>query len=428
MKREIGMMCVACLWMLASGSVAADAFKPIDPSAAVFWDRQTTESAELLRSLAAEFNAGRPNALPIKVEHIGGYSDIFRKVSASIRARALPSMAVAYESMTAEYAQAGAVIPLDDFVKDPQIGLKKEDLDDFFPVALETNRYPDFAGKMYSFPFCKSVLMLYFNKRVLAQAGILAPPKTWDEFIDQCRLVTAKTGKPAYALNVDCSTIDAMIFSFGGEVVAGKKTLFDAPPAIKTFQVLDTLAKEKLAYQIAPSTFDDETALAQDYVAFMMRSSSGRTSVATLMQGRQDQWGMASIPQGDSQNPHTVLYGPNICVFNTTPDQQRAAWDFVKFFTSSAISVRWALGTGYLPIRKSAAANPDLQKFWGEWPYNRTAFDCLPFAKAEPNLSGWQEVRSLVENAEAEVLTGLKPARQAALDLKAKADAALAKQ
>ena len=425
---------MACALLLAAtgcggpGQVDPDAtekFRPIDTKAAVFWDRQTTETAELLRTLADEFNATRASALPIKVEHSGGYSDIFRKVSASMQARVLPSMAVGYQSMTTEYVQAGAVLALDSFVNDPKTGFSKEDLDDFLPVVLETNTYPELGGHMYSFPFCKSTLMLYFNKTVLGKAGITAPPQTWDEFLDHCRKVKAQTGKAAYAVSVDCSTIAGMIFSMGGEVAEGRESRFDAEPAIRVFELIETLASEDLAFPIAPRTFDDQMAFAQDEVAFVMRSSSGRTNVALLMAGREADWGMARIPQADPADPHTVLYGPNICVFDTTPEQAETAWEFVKFFTSPDVAARWSLGTGYLPIRKSAAQDPRIQAFWAQWPYNRAAYDCLPFAKSEPNLAGWQEVRGLVEKAETEVLAGLKTGRAAALDLKAKADAVL---
>jgi ABC-type glycerol-3-phosphate transport system substrate-binding protein len=408
--------------------VVTGQFKPINATAAVFWDRQTTETAELLRTIADEFNAKRPAALPIKVEHTGGYKEIFQKVTASIQAGALPSMAVAYQSMTAEYIQAGAVVPFDPFISDPVAGLSPADLEDFFPVVLETNKYPDAGNKMYSFPFCKSTLMLYFNRKVLADAGFDGPPKTWTEFLEQCRQVKAKTGKAAYPVSVDCSAIAGMIFSMGGEVMSGRQTLFDGPAAIKTFEILETLAKEKLAYQIPPGTYDDEMALSQGSAAFTMRSSSGRTSIALLMKDAQDDWGMTAIPQDDPAHPSTVLFGHNVCIFNTTPEQQRVAWEFIKFFTSPETSVRWALGTGYLPIRRSSAHNPGIKKFWAEWPYNRAAFDCLPFAKSEPNLAGWQEVRTLVETAETEVLTGVKSAKDAATALKQKADAVLARQ
>lgn len=410
--------------VLAAGCGAPSApgggFRPIDPGAALFWDRQTTENRELLDRIIAEFNAGGP-AVPVKADYVGGYSDIFRKVSASIQARTLPAMAVAYQSMTAVYARSGAIVPLDEFIHDPETGLTREELDDFYPVVLETNVYPSLGGKMYSFPFCKSVLMMYFNKRVLAEAGIDAPPKTWDEFVDQCRRVKAQTGKHGYAVSVDASTIAGMIYSMGGEMYADGVTLFDSEASLKAFRIFETLAKERLAYQIEPNSYDDRVALAGDKVAFMFRSSSHRSYTAQLLP--LEAWGMAAIPQGDPANPRTVLYGPNINIFNTTPDQQRTAWAFVKHFTSPEVTVRWALGTGYLPIRKSAAADPALQAFWDEWPYNKAPFDCLPFARSEPNVAGWQEVRDLVEDAQTAVLAGLKTADAATAELKRAADA-----
>ncbi len=403
-------------------------YSPIDPSYAVFWDRQTTETARLLRELVAEYNAQRPEGLlPVKLEHVGGYSDIFRKVSASIRAGELPGMAVGYQSMTAEYILADAVTNLDPFLGDPESGLSQEDLDDFFPAVLETNIYEGHDSRMYSFPFCKSVLMMYFNKRVMARAGLDHPPRTWDEFMDQCRQVMERTGKYACALDVDCSTVNGWIFSMGGDVISGRKTQYDSPEALRVFEIIQTLADEKLAYQITPGTYDDEVALANDEVAFTFRSSSARTALTVLMEGDLDRWGIAPIPQADHENPGTVLYGPNICIFNTTEDQQRAAWAFIKYFTSPETTVKWALGTGYLPTRKSAARDPAMRKFWDEWEYNRAAFDCLHYARPEPTVLGWQEVRGLVEKAETAILTGLKTAPEAARELTRQADALLAR-
>lgn len=399
-------------------------FEPIDVSAAAFWDRQTTETAALLRTLSEEFNEGR-EGLPLKVVQSGSYTDIYRKVTASIRAGKLPSMAVAYESMTSEYVRSGAVVPMEQFIEDPELGFSEEELKDFFPAVLETNTFEELGGKMYSFPFTKSVLMLSFNKRVLARAGFDAPPATWDEFLEQCRGVKEKTGLRAWAVDVDASTIDGMIFSMGGEVLVGRETQFDSPESIRVFELLETLVREDLVYQIPPRTYNDETEFANDRIAFSIRSSSQRPYIAQLIDD-QNAWGMVNIPQADPANPHTVLYGANICIFDTGAEHEAAAWAFVKFFTSPEVSVRWALGTGYMPFRKSVAEDPGMQAFWAEWPYNRAPFDCLSFAKPEPNVAGWQEVRGLIEWAQTAVLTGTMTGKEAALQLKKKADAVLA--
>ena len=280
---------------------------------------------------------------------------------------------------------------------------------------------------MYSFPFTKSVLMMYFNKALLSQAGFDRHPETWDEFLEQCRAVKAKTGKYAWAINPDCSTIDAMIFSMGGEVFADGKPRFDSPEAIRVFELYETLAKEELAYRIQ-GAYDDEVALAKDEAAFVFRTSSGRIHVAALMQARMDQWGMARIPQADPAHPATVLYGGNICIFNTTPEQAQTAWAFVKYFTSPETMVRWATGAGYLPFRKSVTENPAMKAFWGEWTYNQAAFDCMPFAKPEPNVRGWQDVRDLAVTALQKVLDGTQSGREAAQTLQRQAEEALHRQ
>lgn len=427
----IAAVCVACAPRdvpMPSGPApsVAKTFKPIDPKFAVCWDRNTLQTAKLLDSIATEFNATRPDAIPIKLEYLGNYSDIFKKVSLSIQARELPATAVGYEPMTSEYIVAGAALPLDDYIRDPLIGLNDEEISDFYPSVLETNRFPQFDNKMYSFPFCKSVLMMYFNKRVLREAGIESPPQTWDEFLDQCRAIKAKTGKQAYAINVDCSTVEGFIYSMGGEVVDGAVTQFDTPNALATFRLFDTLIKEGLAYQAQPGTYDDREDFAHDRTAFFFRPSSHRPDAAALMASTPDDWGMTRIPQHDPSHPSTALYGPNICVFRTTEEHQRAAWGFIRHFTSPKISVRWAIATGYLPIRKSAASDPDMMAFWEKWPQDRAAFECLAYARSQPNLVGWQEVRTLVERALTAVLTGLKTPEQATADLKRDADRALA--
>ncbi len=399
-------------------------YQPVDATAAVFWDRQTTESAALLRALAEEFNQQWPG-LPVKVERSGSYADIFRKVTAGIRAGQLPAMAVSYESMTTEYIPMGAVAALDALIADPELGISEDKLADYYPMMLETNRFDEHGGKYYSFPFAKSLLMLYYNKAVLDAAGIECPPETWDDFIAQCRIIKAETGHYAHAVSADCSTLNGIIFSMGGDIVRGRETLYDSPEALAAFRLYETLHREALAYLIPPGSYDDNMALAKDDIAFALRSSAGLSDMLLLMEGDRDRWGITRIPQNNPDTPATVLYGPNVCIFNTTQEQKQAAWAFVRHFTTPEKQVRWSLETGYLPVRRSALEHPDMHAFWEEWPYNRAAYDCLPIARPEPNIAGWQEVRDLAARTITEVMTGMRSAESAAQHLKESADRAL---
>ena len=216
------------------------AFKPISSDTAEFWDRQTTIAADLLSDITADFNEGF-SGLPVASISSGGYGDIYKKVIASTRAGVLPARAVAYENMTAEYMKLGAVRPLDSFISDPDSGLSQEELDDYFPAMLATNTFEQFDNQILSFPYTKSVLVLYYNNNVMRAAGLKTPPKTWDEFIDQCRAIRAKTGKHAIALDIDCSTISGMIFSLGGDILKDGKLLYDSPASIRAFEIIETL-------------------------------------------------------------------------------------------------------------------------------------------------------------------------------------------
>jgi multiple sugar transport system substrate-binding protein len=404
----------------------ASRFSPINPDAIVFWDRQTQESAALLKNIVAEFNQSHPGP-PIAVEKAGNYGDIFRKVAASIQARKLPGLAVSYPSMTIEYLQAGAVACIDPFLDDPEIGLTPEERADFYPGVIENSTFSGQEGRMYSFPFAKSVLVMFFNRRLLTEAGIDKPPATWDRFIEQCRRIKSRTGKYAHAVAADCSTINAIIYSLGGEVLQDGKTCYDSPEALRAFEIYETLIREELAWQVTPGTWDDNVALVNNQIAFTLRTSSSRDAIARMMTD-QEAWGIAPIPQGDPANPATVLFGPDITIFNTTLEQQRRAWAFVRYFTSKDTAVHWTLGTGYVPIRKSVAADPRVQQFRGAWKYNGVPGDCLAFARPEPNVAGWQQVRDLVARAQTAVLTKIKTAEQAARGLKTAADAVLARQ
>ncbi len=408
-----------------SGDGAAGQFRPISPREADLWDRQTTENAAILREITDEFNA-QSAGLPVKIVQSGNYGDIYQKTTAAIKARAVPAMAVAYGNMTVEYAREGAVAALDAYIGDPELGLSAAELADFFPAVLEQNRYPEYDGAMLSFPYTKTVLVMYFNTGVLGAAGISAPPATWDEFLAQCRAVRQKTGKHGISLDVDASTLNAMIMSFGGDIVKDGRPFYGSDAARRAFELIATLFHEELAFMNPPRTFGDQTAFGNDEIAFSFRPGSSLPYYRLVKNGN-DGWGVARLPQADPARPATVLYGANISVFRASPEHERAAWAFLKYFNSPEVNARWAVATGYLPSRKSATEERVLQDFWAEWEYNRVAFDCLEFARSEPNLAGWQTVRSLLEKAATEVVTGMNGPGQALASLQAEIDAQYAR-
>jgi multiple sugar transport system substrate-binding protein len=136
-------------------------------------------------------------------------------------------------------------------------------------------------------------------------------------------------------------------------------------------------------------------------------------------------WGLSEIPHGKLSPPVTVMFGANICMFKTTREKQIAAWQFIKYFASPKVTALWAAKTGYLPVRRSAADEEPFMSLLNAHSRNRVPFDTTSIARPEPNIAGWQEIRTHLDVAETSVITGLKTADEAVRELTRKADKVL---
>src|SRR5438093_8821946 len=123
----------ACGANTATAPSAASAVKFGDPVSVTFWHSQTGANADALQEMVNKFNQSNGKNITLKSEYQGSYTQIFQKVMAAIQAASPPDVAVAYESMVAEYMTANAVGDLGDYaLKGPQ-AFSKESLDDIFP-------------------------------------------------------------------------------------------------------------------------------------------------------------------------------------------------------------------------------------------------------------------------------------------------------
>jgi multiple sugar transport system substrate-binding protein/sn-glycerol 3-phosphate transport system substrate-binding protein len=136
---------------------------------------------------------------------------------------------------------------------------------------------------------------------------------------------------------------------------------------------------------------------------FTQGSSSGipfyAGDLATVAEeaGREvDEWGVAAIPH-TTADPVQNIYGGDVMITSTTPEQQLAAWLFVKWFTSPEIQQEWAIISGYFPTRQSTSDL--LADYKEENPQWGQAVDMLPYSYYEPQLISYQSVRDAAQAA-----------------------------
>jgi multiple sugar transport system substrate-binding protein/sn-glycerol 3-phosphate transport system substrate-binding protein len=121
-------------------------------------------------------------------------------------------------------------------------------------------------------------------------------------------------------------------------------------------------------------------------------------------QGREpDVWGVAAIPH-TTDEPVMNVYGGDIIMTRTTPEQELAAWIFVKWFTSPEIQAEWDKISGYFPTR--ASTQQYLGDIVDQLPQYAEALDLLPYGKYEPQLISYTQVRDDAQKAFNEIMQG----------------------
>ncbi|MCL6522509.1 MAG: extracellular solute-binding protein [Firmicutes bacterium] len=71
-----------------------------------------------------------------------------------------------------------------------------------------------FNGRLYGVPWINDTKFLFYNKQMLAQAGIQQPPKTWEELLADARLLKQK-GIVQYPIAWSWAQAEAVICDFG---------------------------------------------------------------------------------------------------------------------------------------------------------------------------------------------------------------------
>jgi sn-glycerol 3-phosphate transport system substrate-binding protein len=96
---------------------------------------------------------------------------------------------------------------------------------------------------------------------------------------------------------------------------------------------------------------------------------------------------------------------------NKADDENKAAYEFVKYMASKDIQRQWHTRMGYFPIRQDVINDLEKEGYYKKYPAARTAIDQLLSSADNPASQGalmgvFPEVRGYIESAVEEVLSG----------------------
>jgi multiple sugar transport system substrate-binding protein len=372
----------------------------------VFWEPFPLDRTQglLLGEMIRDFEAENPDIV-VDIVPKSGYVGIHGALLDQLPDGDLPHLAVAFPSMIAEYAAAGVVLPLDTYLNDPDWGLTEEDLLDIPASYLDTGRFPAFGRQLLAFPFDQNAIGMWVNRTLLAQAGWQHPPATWHEFEQACFDVVVSTGVGCYPVVESVATFDAWLHSRGEQQLddAGRTPRFNGTAGVESLVLLQRLMDTGLAWRPA-DPYGDYVAFANGQAAFTFSSTGNNPLYVDAYQGALRngvapfQWYQAMLPQADPARPATSMYGTNFFILRSDPYRQQAAWRFIRWFTATEQTARWAAELEAMPVRLSAleVMTDTLETY----PFVRAQVeDILPYGRPEPAVPAGLDIRGLLHTA-----------------------------
>ncbi|MCT4661450.1 MAG: ABC transporter substrate-binding protein [Tissierellales bacterium] len=329
-----------------------------------FWHAMGGEKGEALQKLTDDFNAKNED-IEVKLVHQGGYRDLFSKLMASAKAKALPTMTQIYCNRLSWYVDKGLVEDLSPYMKDSKIGLSDQELEDIPPLFLDDGIWND---RQYAFPFNKSQMVLYYNQDMLDKAGVEVP-KTWEEWSEANKKLTIDEngdGEPeiygtVFANNIS-TDIAPWVKQAGGVIIDEEKDQlnFDSEATKEAVSFIAGMIEAKIA-RTAGEDKHSNVPFSQKRAAMCVASTS---AIPYIQKGVPEDMNWFAAPLPANKTNDQLYYGTNVAVFNTVDSEKReAAWKYVKYLTLPENTAYFSMNTGYLPVRYSARELPEYKSY-----------------------------------------------------------------
>ncbi|NPV53886.1 MAG: sugar ABC transporter substrate-binding protein [Firmicutes bacterium] len=263
--------------------------------------------------------------------------------------------------LTAEYAKAGYVIPLDDLLKNNK---SEWFCEDFAPKYLDALRYD---GKLWGLPYYGHVGILMYRKDLFEKLG-LGVPETTDELMTAAAKLTQKPDRYGIAFRAIKGEDNTIITTswtwvFGGRWLDEKNMpVVDSPEFIKGVTwIKDILQKYGPPDVSRYSWVEVEKAFTTGRVGMIFDASD---FVGRIEDPKRSQIagkiGYALAPAGPNI-PRTKRYASHLFTagmgINADSRHKEAAWLFLQWMTSSEVQQRTLLEGNNTGVTSLAVLN-----------------------------------------------------------------------
>lgn len=360
---------------------------------------------DALDNLAVEFNRNQGGKVCVRPVSQGNYRDLSTKIKASFASGKTPVMAQAFENNMALYLESDALLPI------PSLGVDLKGVNPLFANAVKIN------GQIYGVPFNKSIQLLYINRDLLKKYNARVPLSI-PEFVETAKKISEGEKQPVYWFVPDASTYAYWFFTLGGSYLQNGKLVLNSPKGLEALEFLVKAVKDGWAKPITNGFINQN--FGSGVFGFSTDTSAGYSFYA---RAAKFDVGVATLPgRTDKQPGYGLVQGTNIVVFKGADDKEkRVAADFLRFIITPKAQAVFGVAANYVPVNQGSGVDPVVTRFVKENPAFGVAIKQARFARFEPALSQWEQIRfDILGQAIKEAVLG-QAAPKAALDKAQKA-------
>ncbi|WP_330318084.1 extracellular solute-binding protein [Streptomyces platensis] len=314
-----------------------------------FWDTSNDAEKATYRKLAEGFQKEHPKVHVKYVNVPFGDANAKFKNAAGGNSGA-PDVMRTEVAWVADFANLGYLAPLDGT---PAL----DKTDDYLPQAVGSTK---FKGKTYAAPQVIDTLGLFYNKKLLKDAGVEVP-KTFDELAKAAKKIKAKTGATAlYLRGDDPYWFLPYLYGEGGDMVNARDKVveIDDGAGVRAFKTIKNLVDSKAAVTDATDGQENQLKALKDGTVAMAVDGPWDIEGARAGKAFKDKknLGVAPVP-GGSTAQGSPQGGWNLSVYAGSKNLQ-ASYAFVKYMSSAEVQQQTNEKLSLLPTRKSVYEVP----------------------------------------------------------------------
>lgn len=370
-KFAIMFICIFLPSLYLLSGCSFKAFKHKEPITLTMWHNFGGEMQTTIDNLIDEFNntVGKDNDIFLNITSVSSSASIQEKlnmiVSGDPGAPKMPDIATCYPQTAISLAEKKIITPLDKYFSKNEISL-------YLPRFIEEGKIYD--GKLYVFPFAKSTEVLFLNQTIFDRfskatgisiqslstfEGISKTSMEYYRWTDEQTPDIANDGKNFFKADSIFNTIQVGMKQLGDSLIEKELLKIDSPQYKHIYNCIYEPAI-KGGYAIYNGYSSDLSKTGE------IVCSTGSTA-GILFYGskitypdnttEEVKYTVLPFPVFEGGNKIAVQRGGGIIVASSTPEREKAASIFLKWFTSPKQNMQFVASTGYLPVTNEAFEN-----------------------------------------------------------------------